>query len=64
MASSWDGSDICRNAGGSLFQRGEAAMAMQRLANFSDEVTEGRSHVRVEEERVEREDWIVNSSWR
>jgi len=29
-------------------------MAMERFANFSDEVTEGRSSVRVEEERVEQ----------
>jgi len=36
-------------------------MAMERSANFSDKVTEGRSSVRAEEERVEREDWIVNS---
>ena len=35
-------------------------MAMERLQNLSDEVTAGRSNVRVEEERVEREDWIVN----
>jgi len=34
---------------------------MERSANFSDEVTEGRSSVKVEEERVEREGWIVNS---
>jgi len=31
-----------------------AAMIMELLANFIDEVTEGRSNVRVEEERVER----------
>ena len=35
--------------------------AMERSANFSDEVTEGRSSVSAEEERVEREGWIVNS---
>ena len=29
-------------------------MAMERLENLSDEVTEGRSSVRVEGERVER----------
>jgi len=29
-------------------------MAMERLATFSDEVTEGQSSVRVEEERIER----------
>jgi len=29
-------------------------MAMERLENLSDEVTEGRSSVRVEEERVTR----------
>ena len=39
--SSKDGSDICRNAGGSLFQRGGTATAMERLENLSDEVTEG-----------------------
>ena len=41
--------------------RGRTAMAMKRLENFSDEVTEGRRNVRVEKERVEREGWIVNS---
>ena len=30
------------------------AMAMERFANFIDEVTEGRKSVRAEEERVER----------
>ena len=33
-------------------------MAMERLANLSDKVTEGRNSVRVEEERVERDGWI------
>jgi len=46
---------------GSLFQRGGTAMAVERLANFNDEVTEGRSSIRVEEERVERGGWIENS---
>ena len=59
--SSWDGSDICRNAGGSLFQRGGTATPMERLENLSDEVTEGRSSVRVDEDRVERGGWIVNN---
>ena len=36
-------------------------MVMERLENFSDEVTEGRSSVRVDEERVERGGWIVNN---
>ena len=36
-------------------------MAMERFANFSDEVTEGRSSVREEEERVGRSGWIVNN---
>jgi len=36
-----------------------AAMAMERLANLSEEVTEGRNSVRVEEERVERDGWII-----
>ena len=34
-------------------------MAMERLENLSDAVTEGRSNVR-EEERVGRSGWIVN----
>jgi len=55
------GQIFCRNAGGSLFKRGGTAMAMKRSANLSDDVTEGRSSVRAEEERVEREGWIVNS---
>ena len=54
MSSYTDDSDICRNAGGSLFQKGGTATAMERLENFSDEVTEGRSSVRMDEERVER----------
>ena len=33
--------------------------AMERLENVSDEVTEGRSSVRVDEERVERGGWIT-----
>ena len=36
-------------------------MAMERFANFSDEVTEGRRSVRAEEERVERSGWTVNN---
>ena len=56
-----DGSDICLNAGGSLFQRSGTAMAMERLASFSGEVTEGLRSVRAEEERIEREGWIMNS---
>ena len=35
--------------------------AMERLENLSDEVTEGRSSVRVDEDRVERGGWIVNN---
>ena len=46
---------------GSLFQRGGTAMAMERFANLSDEVTEGRSSVRVEDERVGRRGWTVNN---
>ena len=53
---------ICHNAGGSLLQRGGAAMAMQRLENLSDQVTEGRSTciVKVEEEPCKRGGWILN----
>jgi len=36
------------------------AMAMERLKNLSDEVTEGLTTVRVEDERVKRGGWIVN----
>ena len=46
---------VLEASGGSLFQRGGTAMAIERSANFSDEVTEGRRSVRAEEERVERE---------
>jgi len=35
-------------------------MAMERLTNFSDEVTKGRRSFMAEEERVEREGWVVN----
>ena len=45
-------SDICRNAGGILFQKDGTAMAVEQLANFSDEVTEGRNNDSIEEERV------------
>jgi len=55
------GEIFCRITSGSLLQRGGTGLAMEQLANFSDEVTEGRSSVRAEEERVEREGWIVNS---
>ena len=37
-------------------------MAMQRLVNFSDEVTEERSNVWVEEERVERGGWWLEKT--
>ena len=36
-------------------------MVTKQSANFSDELSERRSSVRVEEERVEQEGWIVNS---
>ena len=36
-------------------------MAMERLENLNDDLTEGWSNVRVEEERVERGGWIVDS---
>jgi len=57
--SSWDGSDIYRNNDWSLFQRGGTAMVIERLANCSNEVMEGLNNVMVEEEGVERYDWIV-----
>ena len=59
--SSYDGSDTCRSTGGSLFQRGGTATAMERFANLNDEVTGGRRSFRLEEERVERSGWTVNS---
>ena len=59
--SSYDGSDICLSTGGSLFHRGGTAMAMERFANFSDDVTGGRRSVRAEEERVERSGWTMNN---
>ena len=34
---------------------------MERLENLSDEVTEGWSSVRVDEDRVERGGWMVNN---
>ena len=34
---------------------------MERLENLNDEVTEGRSSIRVDEDRVERGGWIVNN---
>ena len=59
--SSYDGSVISRNIGGSLFQRGGTAMAMELFANFSDDVTGGRRSVRAEEERVKRSGWTENN---
>ena len=59
--SSYDGSEVFRSACGSLFQRGGTAMAMERFANFSDEVMGGRSSVMEDEERVERGGWMVNN---
>jgi len=46
--------DVCSKIAGQLWR-------IERLANFSDEMTEGRSNARVEEERVEREGCILNS---
>ena len=37
------------------------AMAMDRFANFSEEVTEGRRSARADDERVERSGWTVNN---
>ena len=42
-------------------ERRDRYTAMERLENLSDEVTEGRSSVRVDEDRVERGGWIVNN---
>ena len=42
-------------------KEGRTAMALERSANFSDEVTEGWSSVRAEVERVERVGWMVKS---
>ena len=61
LASKFDGSDICRRTSGRLFQRDGTAMAMERFANVSDEVTGGRRSVRLEEERVERSGRTVNN---
>jgi len=36
-------------------------MAIEQSVNLSDEVTEGQSSVRTEEERVEREGWVIGS---
>jgi hypothetical protein len=36
-------------------------MAMDRLANFSDELTEGRRYARADNERVQRSGWTVNN---
>ena len=42
-------------------RRDSYSTAMERLENLSDEVTEGRSSVRVDEDRVERDGWMVNN---
>ena len=57
----WDGQDICRNTGGSLFQRGKVAMPMKQFETFSDDLTEGQSNVKAEEGWVERRGLIMNS---
>ena len=44
-----------------MFQSVGTAKAKERLANFSEEVTEGRISVRAEEECIERGGWIMNS---
>jgi len=36
-------------------------MAMERSANFSDEVTEEQRSVRAEEEHIQREGWTMSS---
>jgi len=48
LVSSSGGPDICHNAGGTLFHRVRTAMAMERSANFSDEVRQnsGRAYTR------------------
>ena len=49
---------VCSKGNGTNYGK---AMAMERLANLNDEVTEGRSSVRVEDERVERRGWTVSN---
>ena len=41
--------------------REAGSYAMERLENLSDEVTEGLSSVRVDEDQVERGGWMVNN---
>lgn len=55
---------ICVTMLWEICSKGGTAIAIDRLANFSDEETEGRSNVSMEEERVARRGWIVNSWWR
>ena len=43
---------------------GVSSKEARELWLWSDEVKEGRSRVRAEEERVERESWIVNPNMR
>jgi len=53
--SSQDGSDnYLSQCWRQFLPKRRRSMAMERLANFSDEVTERQSNVRMEEERVER----------
>jgi hypothetical protein len=63
LVSSYDGSEVCRCAGESVFQRDGTTMAVERFANFSDEVMGGRRSVGLmeDEEQVERSDWMVNN---
>lgn len=43
-----DRSDVCRDTGESLFKQRGTAMAMERLADFNDYMTEVRSSFKME----------------
>jgi len=44
-----------------VFPKRGTAVAKEKLANFSDEMTEGRRRVRAEDESFEHGGWIVSS---
>lgn len=55
------GGEVLMNSWIEMVQRSGVAVAMERFANVSDGVTEGRSNDKVEEKRDERTYEVVGS---
>ena len=58
------GTENVRNSGGRSFQRCGAVLEIARLENLRCVVTGGLERVSMENDRVERVGWMVNSSRR